>query len=390
MSSNICERAIEDAISHKKAILKLISSNDVGATGAHQYGFYLPKEVWHLFTPNKPEKGTLNRSNVTIRWQNGLLTNSNVIWYGQKTRSEYRLTRFGRDFPYLIEDNVGSLLVLIPITLSQFNAYILNNDDDIEDIQASLGVELLGNWASYEEGKLIEFTEDECINSKFIEFVNQIDFFPAGDIFSKATLDTLLSCKKDFSIITSDEQLISLINQEYQLFKRVERKLSGPLVNKSFAEIDDFLKTALTILQRRKARAGRSLENHVEYLLKMANIPHQMRPKVDKTEPDIIIPDKESYDDPHYPDEKLFILALKMTCKDRWRQVISEAPRIKQKHILTMQKGISSRQLEEMERASVSLVIPKKLHIEYPSSIRDSLITIDDFFNFVRESLIQE
>lgn len=33
----------------KMIFLKLIKSNDVGATGAHQAGFHLPKNSWRLF-----------------------------------------------------------------------------------------------------------------------------------------------------------------------------------------------------------------------------------------------------------------------------------------------------------------------------------------------------
>jgi len=49
--SPICERAIEDATTYGKAVLKFISANDVGLTGGHQYGYYLPLEVWYLFSP---------------------------------------------------------------------------------------------------------------------------------------------------------------------------------------------------------------------------------------------------------------------------------------------------------------------------------------------------
>lgn len=33
----------------KIIFLKLIKANDVGATGAHQAGFHLPKSSWRLF-----------------------------------------------------------------------------------------------------------------------------------------------------------------------------------------------------------------------------------------------------------------------------------------------------------------------------------------------------
>ncbi|HNS61426.1 MAG TPA: type II restriction endonuclease [Anaerolineales bacterium] len=378
MRSLFCERAIEDALKYKKAILKVISPNDVGATGGHQRGYYLPKEVWHLFTTQEPLRGMNHHHSVQVTWQDGKVTDSNVIWYG-KAKSEYRLTKFGRDFPYLDDDNVGNLLVLIPKTLIDFYAYVLDNDDDIEEIQSALGVELIKNWVAYQEGVAIEETEDICLNRKFREFVAGIQEIPPGIVFSSTTKEALIDCVNGFLEFSPDDQLVYLIDQEYTLFKMAERKVFQSEVTRVFRDIDDFIETAMSILQSRRARAGRSLENHVEFLLRQAGIPYEMRRYVDKTEPDIIIPDKLSYDDPYFPENKLFMVALKMTCKDRWRQVTREAPRIKHKHIITMQKGISGRQLDEMARLDVSLIVPEKLHKEYPREGRDALLTVGTF-----------
>jgi len=384
MKSIYVERAIHDALKQKKALLKIISSNDVGATGAHQSGYYLPKEVWYLFTPQKPEKGINHHHPVTVVWQDGNTTNSNVIWYGKGTRSEYRLTRFGRDFPYLTDDSVGSLLVLIPSALSEFYAYVLDYEEDIEEVQAVLGVELIRNWVAYEEGVSIEETEDVCLNRKFREFVGTVQILPSGLVFSRITKEALMDCIHGFLEFSPDEQLVYLVNQEYSLFKMAERKVFEPEVARLFKDIDDFIQTAMSILQSRRSRAGRSLENHIDFLLAQAEIPHEMRPSVDKTEPDIIIPDKLSYDDPAFPESKLFMIAAKMTCKERWRQVTREAPRIKHKHIITMQKGISTKQLDEMAHSDVSLVVPEKLHREYPQGGRRSLLTIEFFLDMLK------
>src|SRR5215471_10654967 len=118
------EAAVADALAAGKALCKIISRNDVGATGGHQCGFYLPKSAWHMFTPQPPEKGVNHKSKVSIQWPEGITTDSVVDWYGKGTRSEYRLTRFGRQFPWLNEEYVGSLLVLVPVTLNAFKAHI--------------------------------------------------------------------------------------------------------------------------------------------------------------------------------------------------------------------------------------------------------------------------
>jgi EcoRII C terminal len=172
----------------------------------------------------------------------------------------------------------------------------------------------------------------------------------------------------------------------FRLFKLVERQICLPEVRRLFKDIDDFLKTAATLMNRRKSRAGRSFENHIEYLLRQAGIPFEIRPAIDG-EPDVIIPGKAAYDDMAYPSQKLFMLGLKTTCKDRWRQILQEAPRVKFKHLITMQEGISAKQLLDIHRHKVSLVVPRKLHNRFPNVDGVRLLDVEKFFSIVRERL---
>lgn len=157
-------------------------------------------------------------------------------------------------------------------------------------------------------------------------------------------------------------------------------------MNRLFPDIDDFIKVASSIMNRRKSRAGRSMENHVEYLLTEAKIPFEVKPEIDG-EPDIIIPGKDAYYDKKYPDDKLFMLGVKTTCKDRWRQILNEALRIKNKHLVTIQEGISKKQLLEMQKAKVSLIVPKRLHSRYPKDPSVKLLDVEGFMKFVRRKL---
>lgn len=153
-----------------------------------------------------------------------------------------------------------------------------------------------------------------------------------------------------------------------------------------FRDVDDFLHTASSIMNRRKSRAGRSLENHVHYLLTRARIAHEMRPPDIDGNPDIVIPNSQSYHDRSYPVEKLFIMGVKTTCKDRWRQVLNEGKRVPHKHILTIQQGISSNQLREMRKRGVSLVVPERLQKDYPPGAM-RILTVEKFIGHVRRQL---
>ena len=389
MPSSLIERAIYDAQTHGKALLKFISGNDVGTTGSHQCGFYLPKATWSHYTCNPPEQGKLSKEDVKITWQDGQVTESVITWYGRKTRSEYRLTRFGRDFQWLSQNQVGSLLMLIPRGKADFLAYIAETDDDIEDVISALGLSGFDeSWALFDssQAQVVE-DPDACVSRNFAEFIAPISDFPAPREFSKTTFETLSRCLSGFSREISDSRLLKLIDYEYRLFRLAEKRIYSNILTRPFESIDQFLKTASSIMNRRKSRAGASFENHVETILRSENIPFASHPVVDKTEPDIIIPSAEAYYNQAYPPDKIFVLALKTTCKDRWRQVVSEAPKVRVKHLLTVQQGISQNQLDEISRADVSLVVPAALHGCYPSSGRSALSTVESFISRVKTAL---
>ena len=80
-------------------------------------------------------------------------------------------------------------------------------------------------------------------------------------------------------------------------------------------------------------------------------------------------------------------MGVKTTCKDRWRQVVREGKRVPTKHLLTLQQGISSAQIQEMFEADVRLVVPASLHSKYPKEARSSLLTLDEFIADVQVAL---
>jgi len=380
------EKAIADAVEYGNAILKFITPNDVGLTGSHQCGFYLPKAAWRMYSPQGPREGVNAEYSVRVTWPDGRITDSRVKWYGRRTRSEYRLTRFGRDFPWLVVDSVGDLLVLVMKSRQEFLAHVLDLEDDIQEIQSALGVEVVGSWALYVEGAERLETENECTERQLRQFAQSVAEFPRGEVFSEQAQAALRHCIRRFDDLSYDDLLVKCFNVEYRLFRMVERQICQSDVVRVFASVDDFLRTAARIMNRRKARAGRSLENHFEYLLNRAGIPYSMRPPVDGR-PDVIIPGREQYEDPRYPVDTLFVVGIKTTCKDRWRQVLNEARRVPAKHLLTMQQGISLNQLREMHQANITLVVPQRLHRHYPPHSGIPIVTVGEFLETVSQRL---
>jgi hypothetical protein len=388
MASPICELAIAEALRVGNALLKFISPNDAGITGTHQCGFYLPKPIWEMYAPFGPVKGRNDESEVEVHWQEDqLVTDSRVKWYGKGTRSEYRLTRFGKGFPFLTEDSVGDLLVLIPQNHHTFRAYVLDNDDDVDDIQAALGIEVTGFWGAYEGGKPRSETENQCLERRFRNFVKGLEEFPRGDVFSNEAIEALRECVGQFDRLNADKTLVRCVDTEYKLYRLAERQICQTEIVRVFKDVDDFLNTASSIMNRRKSRAGRSLENHFEYLLRQAEIPYAVRPLQVDGKPDIIIPSVDAYKDARYPTNRLFMVGVKTTCKDRWRQVLNEAKRIKEKHIMTIQQGISKKQLNDMKEDGVQLIVPAEFHKQYPPDSDMRLLEVGQFVDLVRRRL---
>ena len=300
MASPLAERAVADCITHDKALLKFISANDAGATGSHQCGFYLPVGVHEMYTVHPPVKGTNEKHPIEITWEDGRTTNSMVTWYG-KAKSEYRLTCFGRDFPFLTPDLVGALFVLIPKSVDSFLAYVFDTHDDIEHVQTALGTEVIDAWGVYDGSNFSEESDEECLRRMFGEFASQVTEFPSGQVFSDYTWVALNECVNQFADKTPDQQLIRLVQEEYRMFQLAERKICEPQIHRMFATVDEFLKNASSIMNRRKSRAGRSLENHVQRVFERAGVPHEMRPRQIDGKPDLIVPSEQAYFDDSYP-----------------------------------------------------------------------------------------
>ena len=142
------------------------------------------------------------------------------------------------------------------------------------------------------------------------------------------------------------------------------------------------------VLNRRRSRAGKSLEHHLSSLFTGNSITFTSQGITEgNKKPDFIFPSIESYHNAAFPVEKLASLAAKTTCKDRWRQVLNEADRLRSqnKFLCTLQQGISSAQLEEMKNEKVVLVVPAKYIKTYPQKYQTDIWSVKKFIEYIKE-----
>ena len=188
-----------------------------------------------------------------------------------------------------------------------------------------------------------------------------------------------------------DSTLFKWYSMEERLFYIFEKHLIQDRVEKGFVndgiiDVDDFIQFSLSVQNRRKSRAGLSLENHVCALLDINQIFYAHGKYTEKkSKPDFIFPSIESYHDESYPISYLTMLGAKTTCKDRWRQVLPEADRIKNKHVLTLEPSISENQTNEMIKENVQLVLPFSIHHTYTPKQQEWIWTMKHFISLVRD-----
>ena len=60
-----------------------------------------------------------------------------------------------------------------------------------------------------------------------------------------------------------DDILLNWVDTEYRLFRFMEEKVYADIMTKPFGSIDAFVQMANEVLNRRKSRAGKSLEHHL-------------------------------------------------------------------------------------------------------------------------------
>ena len=187
-----------------------------------------------------------------------------------------------------------------------------------------------------------------------------------------------------------DEALIAYLDREEQLFRTLERHLVGARIRDGFEEVDDFIGYSLSIQNRRKSRAGLSLEYHLCSIFDACEIAYSHnRITENRSRPDFVFPGIAQYHEPEFSAELLTMLGAKTSCKERWRQVLAEAERIKDKHLITLEPGVSEAQTLEMASHNLQLVVPRRIIPTYHGDQQQWLMDLSQFIDETRAKQIK-
>lgn len=372
--------------------IKRLSANDTGATESHQVGIYIPESVVAGAIPSINHINFLNPDYFfhCVIDSHGQEGDVRAVYYNSKyfggTRNEARVTRWawpGCKSPFKNPENTGALVVFSFLfgesggDASKLRVWVCRSPGEEEFFENEFGEVIPGDTLAGPVDRLrggFIFPREADPKAEIPE--SWATHFPTG----KDILEYVFSISR-FQEMCPDDRLIKRRELEYEVFRKVELAHVMPLISEGFRSVDHFIAVANSVANRRKSRSGRSLELHLRKIFEEEGLPEVGEQCVTEhnKKPDFIFPACHAYHDPQFPTARLRMLGVKTTCKDRWRQVLSEAERIPVKHLFTLQEGVSTTQYAEMSDAGICLVVPGLLHSRYPKELRSKLMTLSDF-----------
>jgi hypothetical protein len=384
--------------------IKRLSGNDTLANGSHQAGPYIPREFLFEIFPELARQDVKNPDVWFDLYVDSHADHRRVraIWYNNKFydnpkngRNETRVTGFGGSASALLDpENTGALTVMAfrksrESGVAECHVWVCRQEAEEYLVEDRVGPVDPGKWLIWPaaQGGRFQFSafkRTSCWLSDAEIPAAWRTKFPSGAEIIRKTTEL-----RDDSNLNPDRRLLRRRECEFEIFRSVEQAIELPFITAGFTEVDDFIARAQTILQRRKARSGHSLELHAraifleEGLIDGVNFAHQPESDPGK-KPDFLFPSIAAYRDLSFPADKLRMLAVKTTCRDRWRQILNEADRIPTKHLLTLQEGVSEAQFAEMTRAGVKLVVPAGLTVSFPKAVQPYLQTLENFINDIK------
>lgn len=387
---------------------KKLSTVEVNSNKSNQHEFNGSNELKAVLRTT--ERTKFKAKFLWIGDQNEALSEDDTVtWYDAREnhpkRSEYRLYFHSNpimdivsegDTMFIAMRTDGSILITIASQGSTIESQLrwlfglttlfdgkfeLSEIEDGKDQEVDFTVRFILD----ELGIEIEEPENDYVDGILKQFSGR---FPSTNIFSSIARSSLRS--KVSPIEEPDETLIAYMNWEEKLFRRLERHIVENRLKEGFDKegVDGFMGFSLSVQNRRKSRVGYAFEDHLKHIFgenKLIFSNGKSIAEENKSKPDFLFPGLDYYVEKTYPSDYLTVLGAKTTCKDRWRQVLSEANRVEKKHLLTLEPGITENQTDEMKAKHLQLVLPKAIHTTYTAKQQEWLMSVKDFTTMVAD-----
>lgn len=312
-------------------------------------------------------------------------------------RSEWRFYYTGE---FLSRAKAGDLLILPKTKTGAIFGLLFEKNSAWERAALALfnltAGEVLPNLHLADQSELTKVTI-RLLQCQILEELNMDSLLPAmpsdedvvmeefGKSWPKtAVMSAFARSRVEVDLAKPDEALSLWLEREEQLFRALEGVHIRERIAAGFSAVDDFIQYSLSVQNRRKSRMGHALQNHLSELFGRKNLRFTAQCKTEgSSKPDFIFPGESDYHGEKFDASLLVMLGVKSSSKDRWRQILTEADRIKNKHLCTMEAGISVNQTNEMTRHNVTLVMPAMLHQTFTPKQGKSILSVEEFIQMV-------
>ncbi len=387
----------------KAAAVKRLSAVEADSKRSNQHEFNASKELIAMMGPDSREK--IPAVFLWLDDQDGSIYEERYLtWYDARkrhpTRSEYRLyfpsntamdkASEGDAVFFALRSNGSILTIITPRNSTSENQvaflfgvnrqlhgnFQIQNFEEDKPREVDFTIRMILTQIGLEPKK---FEAPDFLDDMISQFGQN---FPPTKIFSEYARSTLPEVS---ALNDPDTGLISWIEREELLFRTLEKDIVEEQVDKGFNDVDEFVAFSLSVQNRRKVRAGLALENHLEEVFREFGVKYARGVRTEKkSKPDFLFPGEDEYRNPSFIGSKLTMLGAKTSCKDRWRQILTEAEQIDEKHLITLEPSISIDQTLEMASQNVQLVVPAPLHLSYTEGQQDGLMNLSEFISLLK------
>lgn len=383
--------------------VKRLQANDTLAAGSHQAGPYLPKDFLFAVYPqlrNVESKNPRIEIDIYIDSQ-GDHRRVRAIWYNNRhhggTRNETRITGFGGGRSDLLDPESTGAVAVLAFDMSDQPApachvWVCRDDTECDLVEAVVGRVDPGTpvvWA----------TEDTTDPDRFRLRTSRTKT-PAGNPDKKASdadeatdgeapsIETLVRRSAVLQPLASQSVDIRLLRRHerfIELFRQSEQDVYAARARNGFSDIASLLETAERIRLDRQATGDDGVALQLRQLFEEEGLTEgaafSFRPVVgSERTPDFVFPAIGSN---YAAVNGGTLLLVEPAIRDRWKAAVEGigAPVV---HVLTLQRGASNAQFDEMTAAGIILVVPARLHDTYPTEVRSQLVTLESFIADVR------
>ena len=406
-----------DGVSTKTLTLVDAKKLMVGQKGSNQHEIGGPKAQWNGFTQILGEEPRLmsKGNGIPTRYiylngeQDTITSEGQCTWYDTrandpKRSAEWRVYYQTNAVTLVMEP--GDQLFLAKMKMDYLLFIVVAEGGELKErlnylfgIGDQGGLDVTIQDFSHSDPEidfLIRFILDE-LGIKFEDQdANSLDSiiepfgltFPTTKVFSDLARQTLPEVS---ALDDPDAAIMAWLDHEEAMFRRLEARVvadrlaAGWMNEDGVADVDGFINFSLSVQNRRKSRMGHSLEKHLVAVFDAHGLSYEEQKKTEKGKrPDFIFPGISEYFDTGFNVDLLTMLAAKSTCKDRWPQVLPEAERLEQKHLVTLEPAISESQTDTMRDSMVQLIVPKAIQRSYNDKQRDWIWKVSDFVNLVK------